>query len=841
MPLEGEEADLSVPETALTVRYLKWDILLAVLLAGLVFAGLTAWSHPLMHPAIWQDAAVAAGVRPPHSMQHGLWTLLVSGVYAIPNIGTGTYALALLGRIGLSLATVLAYFFFREFLFITMRGIVRRKRRAEMLQRFFSFVAASSFAFSVPVWQLGHSFAPDTLTLVLMCGTLLAFINFLRGGSLVSLYVSIYMTGVLVGNSPLALVLAAFMWLAYYSLTRHVFAFSTPLSDLAVEQSSRWHMTLLAMGGVATSFALNAFVFIAKNGLGPVGETVSAVPLMLVSQYAGLLSGAATPIGWVMFFAVVLVPFLFCTLLLPASSDEEKILPYGIGFIYVLCSLIAFSQLGGFSKFWIWDLTWMTGLAFQPAISSRELVMLMVFLCSATLLSAMAVLGMEFYCRDHKYIVRRLYGGGDEELPEQQVKGVGMLSFFSRILQIIVPAGVLAAILFGCVWRCRQPGMRVMMSMIRAYVQVVLSETEGCRTVFTDGFFDPLIELYAKRMQNRELVTVSMLPDDSAYARFLRLRACTSQEDALALAESKSGHTLLKKWMRRDGAGASKGYAVENGLEVWLQENMPLPPVGAVVSQPSWGVDSPALKKGRKAAFDLARGIFECYKGRNGVVEQCHDEAVRNKFYSVQFSLAIAAKYRADWEDGVAGLISRKSDAATKEEEALQRRLVAQSIEDSNLRHELDSKNPIVSDLRKMEERRNQLAQQQLTPRERLQIAMTREAYGEAFGAANIIRNSMPNDYDANFAFAMYYMERRQWARSEEFFKRCLNVRPHDTRVYNNLACTQMRMHKFNAAERNIARALELNPGSAPLLRTQREIREAREAIESGMLDKTAL
>ena len=66
-------------------------------------------------------------------------------------------------------------------------------------------------------------------------------------------------------------------------------------------------------------------------------------------------------------------------------------------------------------------------------------------------------------------------------------------------------------------------------------------------------------------------------------------------------------------------------------------------------------------------------------------------------------------------------------------------------------------------------------------------------------------------------------------------------MRPHDTRVYNNLACTQMRMHKFNAAERNIARALELNPGSAPLLRTQREIREAREAIESGMLDKTAL
>ena len=840
MPLYDKEADLSVPGTALTVRYTLWDVLAAAVAAGTVFFFLTIWSHPLMHPSMWQDVSVACGLRPPIDIHGGLWTFLVSLVYKMPGTGTGEAALSLAGRIAVACSTFAIYMFCRAFLFIAMRRIVRRRRRAWVMQRYFSFIATLCFAFSAPVWQMGQMFSQETLTLFLVSLCLLSFMLFLGKGSMTALYFAVFLVGVLVADSPVMLIPAALMWLAYYTLTRHVFAFDTPLSDLSVEQASRWHLTILLLLGFGLVVSANILVFIFHNGVGPLGTSASAVPMKFFSGYLAMLTGGASTIGWVMFLAIVLFPFLFCVAMLPASTDEERLLPYGMGFTYIVCALLAMSQLFGFSKMWIWDLTWVTGVISGVAMESRELVMLVVLFSTVTLLAAMAVLGTEFYCRNHRLVVSHLFGPAEvDENTEREVRDQRpMLKFFSSVLQFLAPLALVAAVIFGCVWRCRQQGERKMLSLIRNYVNAVLVESEGCDVIVTDGFFDPLLEVLAARVQKRDLCAISTLPDDSQYARFLRERVCKTPDDKLALVDSKTPHPLLKKWLSEKDGARIGSVAVENGLEVWMQMGLPYPAVGGTLARASWRWDEPIVAQARANAVALSREIVKCYE-KHDAVDSCTDAALRKKFFSAQFALMIAARYRSDWEDHMAVRLSSNREkllpdgvpAVVREMRAQQYSALAH--EDRDLKNLLEVKNPIVQELEQFERQRNQMAHRQLTPRERLQLCMIRDAYEEAYPVALVIRKSFPNDYDANFALAMFYSGRGQWARAEEFFKRCLNVRPGNPRILNNIAFTQLKMRKFDAATQNINLALDVEPGSAPYLNTAKQIETARkEAAE---------
>lgn len=837
MPLKNVKADLSVPASALTVRYVKLDFVLAALVSAMIAGALTLWAHPLMHPSVWQDAAVAAGTRPPDAIHNGLWRCLVSMLYRLPGFGTGTTALSVIGRVSVAVSAFMMYFFGRNILSLSMQRSARRKKRVLLMQCFLSFIATVAFVFSVPIWQLGQTFSPDTLTLFLVSLMLCEFSRFLSRGSLSCLYLAVFAIGLLAGNTPMAIPLGGAMWLAYYGISRRSVDFDTPLADLTVEQSSRWHLTILLLSGIGLMMGANALFFIFNGGLEPSGESVSAVPLMLLGEYLGLLGSAATPMGWMAFTAMVLVPFIFSILLLPSATDEERILPYGIGILYLICALLAFSQLGGFSQFWIWDLKWVGGgVLTRPAIESGEMKIMITVFSAATFLAALSVLGIEFYSRDHKYVARRVYGAESEDMEEYESRSKAILNTFSRILQISIPAVVLGALLFGSIIRCSQPSMRAMMSAVRAYALLLMEETQGAEVIFTDGFFDPLIEIYARSGGRPSVATVSMVPSDSQYERHLRLRAAKSGDEKIVLAESRSGHPLLEYWLSRRPERLA-ACAVENGMEVWKKSALdsPLPVVAGTVARPGWKWNDPRVEKGRSMALNIAReAVLACYGSRHDFVESCHDDSACDKFFAVQFALSLIADARSAWEGNLAALVKNAEGGTDEDAETL----LARSGEDAGIAASLNAKNPAYKEIVALNERRRALSSQQETPFDRLTLALSLEDYNKAFHPAQIIRKHLPNDYSANFAIAMRYKDLRLWARSEEFFKRCLVSRPDDVKALNNLACTQMNMRKFAAAEKNISLALESMPESAALMGTKREISEARAAAEAKAAEK---
>ena len=61
-----------------------------------------------------------------------------------------------------------------------------------------------------------------------------------------------------------------------------------------------------------------------------------------------------------------------------------------------------------------------------------------------------------------------------------------------------------------------------------------------------------------------------------------------------------------------------------------------------------------------------------------------------------------------------------------------------------------------------------------VTPRESLQLALARLDFTLARRYAELILQNDPNDPNANFGVGMSYYTLRQWARAEEYLRRCL-------------------------------------------------------------------
>ena len=86
------------------------DLLLAGVLAGVVFLLTSIWAYPFPHPSAWADLAVAAGVRPAEHVFPGLWRAFASALFAVAPVNAATFALELAGRL-LAAANAALFFY----------------------------------------------------------------------------------------------------------------------------------------------------------------------------------------------------------------------------------------------------------------------------------------------------------------------------------------------------------------------------------------------------------------------------------------------------------------------------------------------------------------------------------------------------------------------------------------------------------------------------------------------------------------------------------------------------------------------------------------------------------
>ena len=323
------------------------------------------------------------------------------------------------------------------------------------------------------------------------------------------------------------------------------------------------------------------------------------------------------------------------------------------------------------------------------------------------------------------------------------------------------------------------PDFVQMYGVVADFVRETVAEAGKARTIFTDGIFDEEIRDESRR------VGMSLAPRSMM----------------------RSGNRLLESFVDEMTNGTA---VAQFGLEH-------LKHVGAAQSAVYSGVlfrcgkthDSAAFQKGAVEAERLAERILALQK-RN-VVDGLMDDEMKKKFLAVQWRIACIARARSECE--------RSSGQ------------VEQAKHSMSIADKLDECNSAVKKVKKALEEARAKAESEMTPRERLKLALARADFEKAQKDAKVILETDPNDLNANFAMGMWHYQGRRWTDAEKHLFKCKAARPDDAAVWNNLAMVYLNMKRYADARVHAQKALALMPGSKDIGDT---IKRIEKAIEKG-------
>ena len=782
------------PEIQLeSLRGLDW--LIALILAGITGGLLAVWGFPGLSPDAWNDAAIGAGLRPMEAIFPGFWNAIACGIYSSAGVATGTFLLKILGRVIGGLTVGLVYLLLRQILSITIRGRLQFSSRRFFVVRGVALLGALFFACSDPIWRAGQAFTPPLLLLFLTVLVLTLFFGFLMSGKIGQIYLSMFLLGLLSAETPMGFFILVLVWGVYLLALRHgAVSSDSPLLNPIVEQSSKWHLTFLYAIGLVFGVAINCTTFIVFDGLEVFAKVGADVPLMYATQWWTQFIHAASGMGWVLGLGIGVLPFVVSAILLPRAVDEEQFLPYHMGAVFFVTGALAFAQLAELPPLWFW--TWSR----EATINSPYFLLVLMLFSAATVVFALAVMAVDICCRDHQRLAMQRYAELREEagsLAEEAVD-VKPLGAGARVVLVIVPVLLLAGVLPG-----RHQGQtRRMLSIVNDYVQEVLSECGDAKWIFTDGSFDPCLELNAQA-QNRSLRALSMMAGNTPREQYMRMHGMTNDEDRIAL--SIGAPMALRTWMH-DHPERLSDIAIQLGFELWKRDGKELPPCSGVLSRPS-GMSEEDRLRGVEAATAIADRVLEVYAG--GGPSKSAGTRVNELFLFVQWRISRLARMRAEREDRAGN-----TDLAMR---------------DVNLSDRLDHNNAELSRILKDMDRAKERTLRSITPRESLQMALARADFTLARRFAEPILKGDPDDPNANFGVGMSYFTQKQWARAEEFLRKCLIKKPKEPAVWNNLAMICLYTERYDEGLKLAQKALEIIPESAEVKDTIKQLKEAKE------------
>lgn len=787
---ELEEQELEAVEKA--GRLGVGDFMIAATLATVVFLLQCLWSYPGIHPSLWNSAAVAAGIRPPTSIAPGYAVAISSLIYKYVGIAAGNVVLRMMGHAFLALSAFFVYLFMREVLSFVMRARPQHSPRRRLVMMIASLIGTAAFVASDPVWAAGQFFGENALLLALSVASIEFFFAFLRKGLLKYSYICSIILGFLIAESPAGLIFL----LGFLSLNMIVIKvfpnLESPFFKPALIEVGKWHMTFILIFAFIIGVALNCMTFIMNDGLAPLAASVGDIPLKYLRDYVARMSGAATLAGWILLLGLSFGPFLVSMVRFSVAADEERFLLYSTGIVFLFCGAATFSQCASLPALWFWT---------YVSVGSNYLLSLCTLMCALTVACSVTILGVDSLCRDHRHLADRIYGIDTSSSGEEdRVMSPRLTEILRRLGIVIVPLVLLAALLPARVKR----STRAMLAVVQEAIEATVDEAKGAEYLFTDGNLDSAIELES-RARGGALKCISLI-GDGPHNVWLRTRGITNSEDKLSF--SFDGAMGLRSWLCDKPESLSKA-AVQIGFDLWKRSGRALPPIGGLMSRPC-DTDERARTNAVNRARALANKAIAIYDA--GIGDSTED-AVKSAFYNVEWRLGRMCFYRAEYED-----LSGDPKAA---------------LFDMEIMNKLNTRNGTYQELLRENDKRREQMMRRLTPREGLQLALVRADFNLGKVYAEAILGADLENPDANFALAMYYYKEGQYSRAEEFLKRCLIRRPEEPAFYNNLAIIQIRLGKLDAAEINVARALEIVPESAEVRDTQKKLEKARQAAEN--------
>ena len=791
---EQEQQKEEVQRALLPAERLKvWDWLLALALGCCAFAGLSFLSFPDISPDVWDAAAVAAGIRPPAEGAPGLWRGLAHGFY-FGGVQVGNVALMWAGRLCGALTAGCAYLLLRSLLALLVRGRLRYAVRRTAIQVVAAGLGALFFVCADPVWKACQTFSPAGLQMLLSLAAVLLWSGFLLHGGLLSAYASVFLLGLLAADTPMGFVLLAVAFGIYFQgLRRSALCENMPLIDPIVGQSAKWYLTFFWAVGLLAGIAANCVSYVQMGGLDAAGQVVGDLPLAYLLCWWHLIVDAASGLGWVLGAGVCVLPFAVAAVMLPRAVDEEQFLPYHVGAVFFFTGVLAFAQVAMLSPLWFW--TWSDAVQ----MNSSLLLQALMFLAAGTVVFALVALGCDACCRNHTRLAMQRFAELHEE-GSGPVAAAGKGALGKRGgLFVFLCAGVLMAA--GVLPGRTLTRTREMLGVIADYAREVVHECGPVHWIFTDGSFDARLEL-ASAERGCTLKALSMMGGNTPYQQALRKRGVTDAEDLMAL--SMGTPMVLRTWMH-DKPARMADAAIQLGFELWKKDGKELPVCSGVLARPI-GMEPEACARGVEAANGLANRILDIYA--RGGLEKAAGLRFRELFLYVQWRIARLARMRAERAD-------RAGDTQG-------------AMKDVKLSDKLDNTNESLKRILAAMEKARATTLRQVSPREGLQLALVRADFALARRYAEPILEADPDDPNANFGMGMSYYVQKQWARSEEYLRRCLVKHPKEPAVWNNLAMACLYMKRFDDAEKHARKALELIPESAEVKNTLKQIADAR-------------
>ena len=785
----AQQADIAV-DIAQTEKIGLGDFVIAAALAVLTFFGLQIWEFPGLHPSIWDDAVVAAGVRPATHVIPGYFTGVATVVYSIFGKSAGPAMLRLVGHIALSAIAVVVYAAMREMLAFIMRARPQRSKRRSFVMQIASLVGTAAFIATDPIWSAGQFLSEATILIGLTLGAIEFYFLFLRKGAIKYAYICAVFLGLLCAESPMGFIfMAAFIALNFVVL-KLLPILESPFFRPEVIAVGKWYMTFIFLAFFILGILLNCWTYIANGGLDAVGASVGTIPLDYLLGYWGRLSGAADLTGWILLLGACVTPFVVTIVMFPAAADEEKFLPYSTGMVFLFCGLVTYLQSAPIPELWFWT---------YSAHISPYLLSVGVLFAATTVAGSVTILGVDSLCRNHLRLAQQQFGMDEDEGDDTTPSDNPISNMIRRCSMVVIPVVLLAVMVPGRV----KNATREMLQIVREAVAETVVECGEAEYLFSDGNLDNAIELESAR-RGGSLKCLSMMGGSSPYKVYLRTRGMKGDEEDI-FSFTFDAAMGLRSWIRDRPEKLDK-CAMQLGLDLWKRDGKPIPPVGGIVSRPNGWASKEERLEGVARAHQLSeRAIALCAKG----VKDCTDKTVRTAFWNVLWRLSRACTYRGE-----------RADLAGDAETAIAEVTLADKLNDVN-----ETYKQLIEAVTRQKDRMSQ----QLTTREGLQLALVRADFTMGKLYAETILAAEPDNADANFAMGMYYVKERQLTRAEEYLKRCLLRKPNEPAVYNNLAMVQLELGKLEAAEINVQKALKLIPGSAAVIETQKAIEAAKE------------
>ena len=233
----------------------------AALLALAVMAALWHFSWPGLNPDLWEDVAVAAGLRPSEVALAGTWRQALAELFGRLPFAEAVRVLRVLGVVGGGIVTLLVYSILDALLPHVIRGRRYRGIRGGLVVDGVLAGVTLLFVSSEPVWRACQGGAGATLVQLVLALLAIHFtLGFLFRSGIWRVWVAVVLAGVLTGYGNFGFLLFPLLWMAtLMKALKNLDNKTNPLANPGV-----LHLTL---SGISLVFlALTVFMMQANYG-----------------------------------------------------------------------------------------------------------------------------------------------------------------------------------------------------------------------------------------------------------------------------------------------------------------------------------------------------------------------------------------------------------------------------------------------------------------------------------------------------------------------------------------------------------------------------------------------